>query len=261
MMGILAAAFDLAAKAVVDINPATASLAHSYSVAAANWIKTYGYWPASKGMYYVVDGIECQPPIADSNTACTEGNSPGQARTLSAEAMRGLDAAYAYSQDPNLKSFIDTVYNAMWARPSTCPAGSTLCVSDGSYIDPMDDGQYMIAVPALSSLGNATPWKWLGLFFGFGAQSSWPGYRVGGLQPRGAESLYIGANLPGVPGATAVRMVTTDPSGVTYTTNCSSLPCAVTVDPRQGDHLVSIQYLSATGAVLASSRIPLIGGQ
>jgi hypothetical protein len=33
------------------------------------------------------------------------------------------------------------------------------------------------------------------------------------------------------------------------------------VDSRQGDSLVSIQYLSATGAVLASSRTPLIGGQ
>jgi hypothetical protein len=35
----------------------------------------------------------------------------------------------------------------------------------------------------------------------------------------------------------------------------------VTVDHRQGDHLVSIQYLSATGAVLASSSVPIIGGQ
>jgi hypothetical protein len=48
-------------------------------------------------MCYLVDGIECQPPIADGNTLCTAGNTSGQASTLSAEAMRGLDAAYAYS--------------------------------------------------------------------------------------------------------------------------------------------------------------------
>jgi hypothetical protein len=67
----------------------------------------------------------------------------------------------------------------MWAAPGTCPAKSTLCVPDGSYIDPMNDGQYMIAVPPLGSLGNATPWKWFGMFFGFSAESAWPGYNAG----------------------------------------------------------------------------------
>jgi len=254
MIGILSAAFDLAAKAVANVNPATASLAHSYNVASANWIKNYSYWPATKGLYYFVNGVNCQPPIADANTLCTGGNNAGQARTLSGEALRGLDAAYAYSQDPSLGAFNDTLYNAMWARPTTCPAGSTLCVPDGYYIDPMDDGQYMIS-------GSPPPDKWFGYFFGFSAQSSWPGFRVGGLQPMVGEQLYVGANLSGVPGATAIRVVTTNPSGVTYTTNCNALPCAVTVDRRQGDHLVSIQYLSATGAVLASSSAPVIGGQ
>ena len=135
MMGILSAAFDLAAKAVADIDPTTAALAHSYNVAAANWIKNYGYWPATKGLYYFSGGMECQPPITDGNTLCTAGNNAGQARTLSAEAIRGLMAAYAYNQDPSLKTFIDTLYNAMFARPTTCPAGSTICVPDGSYID------------------------------------------------------------------------------------------------------------------------------
>jgi hypothetical protein len=254
VLGILSAAFDLAAKAVAGVSPATASLAHGYNVASADWIKNYGYWPASKGLYYFVNGINCQPPIADNNTVCTGGNNAGQARTLSGEALRGLDAAYAYNQDPSLGAFNDTLYNAMWARPTTCPAGSTLCVPDGFYIDPMDDGQYMIS-------GSPPPDKWFGYFFGFSAQSSWPGFRVGGVQPRAAEALYVDANLPGVPGAAAIHVVTTDPSGVTYTTNCSALPCAVTVDHRQGDHLISIQYLSATGAVLASSGAPVIGGQ
>jgi hypothetical protein len=99
MMGILSWAFDLAAKAVATVSPTTASLSHSYSVAAANWIKTYGYWPAAKGMYYTVGGPDCKYPISDSNTLCTAGFAPDQARTLSAEAMRGLDLAYAYSQD------------------------------------------------------------------------------------------------------------------------------------------------------------------
>ena len=260
LQGILAAAFDLAAKAVADVDPATSSLAHRYNVAAANWIKNYGYWPLNKGLYYFAGGMECQPPIADNNYTCTSGEAPGSSRTLSAEGLRGLDAAYAYSQDQSLKAFIDNLYNAMWAKPTTCPAGSTLCVPDGYYIDGMDGG-YMIDVPPLASWNGVTPWKWFGMFFGFSAQSAWPGYRVGGVQPMVGEPVYIGANLPGVPGAAAILVSTTDPSGKTYTTSCTALPCAVTVDRRQGDHLMSIQYLSATGAVLASSQVPLIGGQ
>jgi hypothetical protein len=261
MMGILSGAFDLTAKAVADVSPATAALAHSYNVAAANWVKNYGYWPDSKGLYYFVNSIDCVPPISDSNTLCTSGYAPDSARALSAEAMRGLSAAYAYTRDPSLGAFTDALYNAMWAAPGTCPSGSTLCVPDGTYLDPMNDGQYMMAVPPLSSLGLATPWKWLGMFFGYSAESSWPGNRLGGAQPAVSEPVFLGANLPGVPGAAAIRVVATAPSGVTSTTTCGALPCAVTVDHRQGDHLLSIQYLSATGAVLASTNAPLIGGQ
>jgi hypothetical protein len=39
----------------------------------------------------------------------------------------------------------------------------------------------MIAVPPASVLGGATPWKWFGDFFGFNAESSWPGNRAAGL--------------------------------------------------------------------------------
>jgi hypothetical protein len=259
MVGILSTAFDLAAKAVADVSPTTATLAHSYNVASANWIKDVGYWPSAKGLYYMAGGIDCAAPITDGNPWCTLGNDAPGARTLSAEAIRGVMLAYAYNRDPALKAFADTLYNAMWARPATCPGGSTLCVPDGYYLSGMDDGQYMISGGPPTN--NATPWKWLGMFFGFSAQSAWPGYRVGGVQPRAGELLYIGANLAGVPGATKIRVVITDPSGSTTTTDCNASPCAVTVDSRQGDPLVSIQYLSATGAVLASSRTPLIGGQ
>src|ERR1035437_7765864 len=179
MTGLLSAAFDLAAKAVADVSPTTAALAHSYNVAAANWIKTYAYRPATKGLFYYVGGPDCTPPLDESKIYCTGNLDAAGSRALSAEALRGINAAYVYSLDPSLKTLSDTLYNAMWARPATCPAGSTLCVSDGSYLSGMDDGQYMITGGPPS---NATPWKWLGMFFGFSAQSAWPGYRVGGLQ-------------------------------------------------------------------------------
>jgi hypothetical protein len=260
--GILSGAFDLAAKALATVSPATAALARSYNVSAANWIKTYGYWPDAKGLYYVVGGIDCQPPISDSNTICTSGYAADQARSLSAEALRGLNAAYANTADPSVGAFIQTLYNAMWAAPTTCPAGSTLCVPDGTYIDAMNDGEYGIATPpTLALLNYATPWKWFGMYFGYSGESSVPGILADGVQPEAGELLYVAANMADVPGAAAIRIVTTAPSGVASTTNCNASPCAVAVDRRQGDPLLSIQYVSATGAVLASSNAPLIGGQ
>ena len=259
--GILSGAFALVAKALATVNPATSALARSYSIDAADWVKNNGYWPASKGLYYDVGGVDCQPPISDSNTICTQGYAPDQARSLSAEALRGLNAAYAYTQDPSLGAFIQTLYNAMWAAPTTCPSGSTVCIPDGAYLDQMNDGQYGIATPVPLSALSGTPWKWFGMYFGYSGESSTPGILAGGLQAEAGELLYVGANMADVPGAAAIRVVATAPSGVATTTNCNTSPCAVSVDHRQGDPLLSIQYLSAAGAVLASSSAPLIGGQ
>jgi hypothetical protein len=180
MVGILSTAFDLAAKAVADVSPATATLAHSYNVAAANWLKNVAYWTSVKGLYYFAGGIDCAAPITDGNIWCTGGNDATAARTLSAEAIRGVMLAYAYNRDPALKAFADTLYNAMWGKTGTCPSGSTLCVPDGIYLTSMDDGQYMISGGPPTN--GSTPWKWFGQFFGWSDLSSWPAQRVGGLQ-------------------------------------------------------------------------------
>ena len=217
--GILSGAFGLVAKALATVNPATSALARSYSISAANWVKNNGYWPAGKGLYYDVGGVDCQPPISDSNTICTSGYAPDQSRSLSAEALRGLTAAYAYTQDPSLGAFIQTLYNAMWAAPTTCPSGSTLCVPDGAYLDPMNDGQYGIATPAtLSALNGGTPWKWFGMYFGYSGESSVPGILAGGLQR------FAGVLMQPDDGEF--------PGRVTTATNCNASPCAATVDRR-----------------------------
>jgi hypothetical protein len=248
-MGVLAFAFDLAAKALAGAYPQEAALAQNYRLTAANWIRTYGYWPLQKGLYLYAQGINCQAPISDANSVCTGGNTPADARALSAQALRGVMAAYAASQDSGIRDFADTLYNAMFAKPNTC-TGGTPCVPDGYYVSGLDPGGYMMTGAA--PLGNA----WFGMFFGFNNLSAWPAYRVGGLQPVIEMALYTSFNPGQVRGALSTRLTATAPSGSTVAVECSSSPCAVPVDSRQGKYLIELQYLSSTGAVLATTGLP-----
>ncbi|MBZ5581202.1 MAG: hypothetical protein LAQ30_03170 [Acidobacteriia bacterium] len=176
-MGVLAAAFDLSARALGDTFPREASLAKEYAQAAAGWIATYGYWPSAKGLYAAAQGINCQAPIADSNASCTGGATAEEARALNARAIRGVMGAYAWSQDNTFRDFADTLYDAMFAKPGTCPYGSSLCLPDGVYVTGMDpNGRMMTGTPPE---GN----KWLGMFFGSNQLSSWPAQRGNALQP------------------------------------------------------------------------------
>ena len=59
---------------------------------------------------------------------------------------------------------------------------------------------------------------------------------------------------------TNVDVVLTAPNGAVTTTNCSSSPCAVVADARQGNVLMTLNYKSSGGAVLATSGSNLVSG-
>jgi hypothetical protein len=250
-MGRLAAAFDLASKALAGTDATNSLLASNYNAAAANWIKTYGYWTLQKGLYDAVHGVNCQAPISDGNAACTAGNSAEQARALSAEAIRGLMAAYSSSQSTDLHDFLDGLFNAMFAKPGTCPSGSSACVPDGTYLSGMDDGGSMMT--ATPPQGN----EWFGTFFGFNDLSAWSAYRDGGLPPASWQTYYVSFSMGAVRGAEKVRISATEPSGAILQTECASSPCAVAVDGRQGKPLIEVIYLSNSEGVLARTASPL----
>jgi hypothetical protein len=252
MEGLLAEAFDLAAKAIAGSDPASASLAHSYTVDAARWIMNNGYRAATKSVYYAVGYVNCQPPIPEGNNPCTGDYDAADARDLNAEAIGGIARAYAYSKDASLKAFEDLLFNAMWAKPTTCPANSTLCVPDGSYVISFDDGQwFMTGAPPVGSAP-----KWFGQMAGFPALSAWPAYRLGGPQAPPGQVFYMALNLAAVPGAVTARVTTTAADGTDLPVECAASPCAITVY-GQGDRPAKVEYLSRVGAVLASSRVQL----
>jgi hypothetical protein len=73
----------------------------------------------------------------------------------------------------------------------------------------------------------------------------------GGLAPVATRVISAAFKLASVPNATAVRLTLTRPDGSTVQAVCTSSPCSVTADVRQGTHLLQIAYLSGSGAVLA----------
>jgi hypothetical protein len=257
MMGLLSFAFDMASQAIADTNPTGSATYRGYNVDAANWVKTYGYFPDTKGLYYFAQFVNCQYPIADSNANCTKnGDPPDQPsdRVLGFETMRGIAAAYKYNGDTSLKAFVDTLYNAQWAKPTTCPVGSTVCVPDGFYVNSYDTGQsYLSGTPPL---GEAP--KWFGQAFGVSALSAWPAERIGGPQLQLGPPRYVGFNLSGAPHAVQARIALTTPDGQTSYTNCVSSPCLTTGDNGQGSGQIRLEFLSNSGKVLASSEAPII---
>ena len=243
MMGIMGTAFDMAARAIADSDPSTAALAHSYNVTAANWIKNYSYWPLRKGLYYGVGFINCQLPISDTSPPCTENNDASQARTLNAETMRAVGAAYAYSGDSSMLAFGDTLFSAMFSKPGTGGPNP-----DGSYVSDWDDtlGWYMSGTPPT---GKAP--KYFGMFFGTGDGSSWPAYRLASGTPGGNATAYVPVrNIGGI----RVRITTLAPDGHISRRLCGGSRCAVDYDPRQGEHLITIEYLGDGDRVISSER-------
>ena len=256
MVGLLSFGFDMASRAIADTDAAGAALYRSYNVDAANWVKTYGYRSSVKGLYYFAQSVNCQAPIAENNAACVRSSSTQDSRVLGFETLRGIAAAYSYNHDAGLRTFADLLYNAMWAKPTTCPSGSTLCIADGSSVNAYDDGGwYMNGTPPT---GQGP--KWFGQAFGVSALSSWPAYRAGGPQAQNGPRLYVGFDPGAVRGTVALRVTSTAPSGAISQIECSASPCVLDVNGTAGDQIVKLEYLSASGGVLAVSESPVIGG-
>jgi hypothetical protein len=159
--------------------------------------------------------------------------------------------AYASNQSTDLRDFADTLYNAMFAKPGTCSNSWDGCLPDGYYLSGLDDGgEMMTEVPPL---GNT----WFGTFFGASRLSAWPVYRSGGAPPASVQTFYVSFNLGRVRGAKRIRVTATAPSGEAVQAECTSSPCAVAIDGRQGKPIVELTYISDTGSVLAKTASPL----
>lgn len=234
-----------------------AGVAASYtamSAAAAGWVHDHGFDPVTLGMNYGRVFQACEPvpkpPDAPQFSARTPGcnfgldpNSIRAARVLTAEATNALRAYYEANPGPDARDWGDTTYGAIWGyQPYTNPG----VYSDDYYVK--DENSDI-------SLGA---YKWTGFFFGMGMSHQWPAVRLGGVQPLSTANLKINLNLAGVQGATSALIRVTAPSGAQNDFPCSSSPCQITIDRRQGAHWYQVTYFSGTGQALKSEPPELI---
>lgn len=173
IMGLLATAFEQAAKAFDGHDATIAMSFRSYNDIAVSAIMTYGYWPLMNSMYYGAQYVNCQFPISDSSLQCGGQDSNVQynrSATLSDtyETIRGLALNYARTGSATVKSFGDAILTQTWTPQGPCyGAGTTVLYSvdwDANCIG-MSGGAYQILV-------NLTT-KFTGETFGYGDNSTW----------------------------------------------------------------------------------------
>ena len=96
---------------------------------------------------------------------------------------------------------------------------------------------------------------------GAGLADTYLAYRLGGLAAASNRTVSVNLDLAAIPNAPKARISVWSPAGVEAITTCSTSPCAVTVDARQGRHTYRVDYLSAGNAVLALGTPTLLSPQ
>ena len=180
MEGIAGDGLDRVARALTLLGDPNASTARSFATAASTWDRLYGLQPSTKGVWYTRGGPNCPISNTPTNSSCDEGGQDAaSARILNAETAEAMQDEYMALGTPEVKVALDSMLNAMWAKPGTC-AGDPACSSDGTYVNCMEPGQYCITFG-----GGAAPWKWFGQFFGSSFAPGWAAARLSTPTPPG----------------------------------------------------------------------------
>jgi hypothetical protein len=246
MVGVQNNMFYFANLALATLDPVQAANAAAFTLQNANWISTTGMNYSSiggiqeNGLYYGRVFKSCEPPGPTSSNQlwCDSGVSGGVsvARDLNGEGMNVASmAGYFYPTNESVLRLGDLMMNAMYA----CPGDPR---SDGTCIVFSDLGNYMYS--------GASVAKWFGYYYGIGANWAWPSVRLGGLMPPAPRVVQVTLDFQA---ATKALLTVVRPDGTSTTVTCTTSPCPVTIDARQGDHLLSIRYLDPSSRQVASA--------
>jgi hypothetical protein len=220
---------------------------------AAAWVQSAGYDPVTQGFLYCRVMQACEPvtstpasPLFDYRTPnISYGLAPSSismARQLTAEANVAIPVYYAANLTAAAKTWGDTVYGSLWGYPPYTASGYYSSPYQGSNLADV----------------NLASYKWTGFNFGMGMAHQWPAARLGGVQPAAPAMTAVAFNLTNHAGAASAEVTVTAPSGATAQYVCSTSPCSVSLDRRQGAHWVQVAYLNSSGTLLSADPPLLI---
>jgi hypothetical protein len=258
MLGIRQYAWLQAQQASGATQPSVSAQFAAFRNAAGNY-EHDAYDPISGANYYGIQAA-CIPmtPASMGNGVCYSGypptGLPGANYSYTAERVNTIENSmsltdYYVSQGGSQSAIAwgDMMYGNCMGNPVYTASGY-YAASDGNTCDSANGN-----LNANASWGIGAG-KWYGFFFGVGASWRWPAQRQGGVKAAQERAVFVGFDLASVHSAAGVEIVVTAPSGAQATYACSSSPCEVTVDDRQGSHLYRMHYLSQGGQVLAQSQ-------
>ena len=216
------------------------------------WYNSYGYDSVNtQGSFYLTVQQACSPPtvVAAGSFYSIHGEGCGDSGVLgkpfervnSIEGGSAMIQYYLGTPTPARGATVDRFYGAIFGDLYCAASVSSTC--DGILTSNMTDGD----------LGS---YKWPGFFFGMGGffANSWPAVRQGGAAPPMPRTLNVTCNISSVANATKCRVTLTKPDGSSVTNTCTTSPCPVTADGREGDHLLEVDYLSASNEVLSAGE-------
>ena len=256
MEGLMGSGFALASLATACVstgvptgcdNP-TSALLKGYVSDAAQWIANVGYQASTAGVYQGANFVNCSPPSV--NSVCTAGNLPYGARVIAEESAGGVSWAYRLSGTAAFKTNADAQFSADWSTSNGLP----------DYNPPA--GGYVQTPGAVASP------KYYGLQAGIDAQPSYQAVRLcsgmtfpclSPVAPVMNRTIYVNYSPSDIAGASYLHITVTQPDGATATTTCSSSPCSIAGDARQGQyHLIQATYFTSGGAPLAQTSKDLL---
>lgn len=244
MLGITAWGLNLASSALAPTNAAVAAQYKTLARSVAGFLSNEAFDPVMQGTYYAYsnfsDCVGIQETADDPHNvlSCSAGTT-ATARDYTVEAMSAMSQSYLSGGTPADRDTVDARETTLYASPGF----SSPTPGDGNSVD------------MLNCCDQFTLTKYYGQAYTVGQAYQWPAARVGGV----AAAQWTSVPVPFTLGsASSVRITVTQPSGSTQgphgaVFSCTTSPCSVWVDQRQGDHWLKMDYLSAAGSLLSTS--------
>ena len=191
---------------------------------------------STNGLVYGVEYSNCQNlTILPAHECAQDKSASSNERAYNVETNAGFARKYLNTRSTDDLTRGDQWYTFQFARQG--------------YASPFPGDGYFAEVidPCCWTYSNE---KGYGQVFGVGQAHQWPAARLGGVSPPIPQTVSVDLDLGS---AASARVTVTQPSSATTQYLCSSSPCQVEVDARQGAHWAQIDYLSITGDVLSSA--------